>query len=76
MKTAITPTAFPDATLTGIVQHVAGVPSSNQEFETLLTVLLDDAPAGLLPGMTCEVLFTPYLKTMPADRSPGRRRPR
>jgi hypothetical protein len=62
-KTLIQPTAFPETKLTGIVQRVARVPSAAREFEAVLAVALDNAPAALMPGMGCEVRFVPYAKT-------------
>lgn len=61
LKALLLPAALPEVKLEGVVQRVAAVPAGGQ-FDTALTVVRDDAVEGLLPGMTCEARFQPYVK--------------
>jgi len=48
--------------LTAVVQRVSGVPSSAREFDTTLTVAIEDSAKAVMPGMSCEARFIPYFK--------------
>lgn len=62
MKGTARPTAFPELKLTAIVDRVSAVPSGSKDFDTLITAALDDSARAVMPGMTCQVRFVPYLK--------------
>jgi multidrug resistance efflux pump len=61
-KAVVRPTATPDLRLSAIVDRVAAVPGGGKDFETTLTLALDEQARALMPGMTCEVKLVPYLK--------------
>jgi RND family efflux transporter MFP subunit len=65
----VTPTAFPNQRLAGKVGRVGAAPQGGK-FEVLIE-LTADAPAGLVPGMTCSVRLTTAKKdaalTVPAS---------
>ncbi len=62
LKGFVQPSSLADVKLEAIVQRVATVPSATREFDTVLTVALDNAAKTVMPGMSCEAKFVPYFK--------------
>lgn len=62
LKGFVQPNISPDLKLTAIVERVSPVPSSSREFDTVLTVAMDDSAKALMPGMSCEARFVPFYK--------------
>jgi len=60
IKGTAVPTGYPDMKLTAIVQHVATVPSGSLDFDSRITVAVDDKAEPLMPGMTCKVTLVSY----------------
>ncbi|MEE9601697.1 MAG: HlyD family efflux transporter periplasmic adaptor subunit, partial [Thermoguttaceae bacterium] len=54
------PTAFPDLKLPVIVEHVSGIPSSSNTYDSRVTVALDAEAEAIVPGMTCKLKITAY----------------
>ena len=63
MQASVEATGYPDVRLTGIIQRVSKVPSGSHEFETLVSVAMDDSAPTVMPGMTCEVRLPAFRKT-------------
>ncbi|MBN1396179.1 MAG: HlyD family efflux transporter periplasmic adaptor subunit [Pirellulales bacterium] len=56
------PTGYPDLRLPVEIDRVGDIPVSSEKFDAWLNVRLKGKTKLLLPGMTCEIKFVPYLK--------------
>ncbi|MFZ1932288.1 MAG: hypothetical protein WCB27_12905 [Thermoguttaceae bacterium] len=62
LKGIATPPAYPDLRLPVTLDTTADIPTSPGSYEAKLNVELKGGTKLLMPGMTCKVKFTPYLK--------------
>ena len=62
LKGIATPPAFPDLRLPVTLDTTSDIPTSPGSFEAKLNVELRGGTKLLMPGMTCKVKLTPYLK--------------
>jgi multidrug resistance efflux pump len=62
LKGVATPTGYPDLRLPTAVDRVADIPTAPGNFDVRLSVVLDRQAKWLMPGMTCRVKLTSYLK--------------
>ena len=56
------PTGYPDLRLPATIDHLDDIPMSPGNFDLRLKVTLDREAKWLVPGMTCKIKLTPYLK--------------
>jgi len=61
LKGTVVPTGFPDLRLAATVAKVGGIPFTAGNFEAQLKVNVDEQAEALMPGMSCDVKFIPYL---------------
>jgi multidrug efflux pump subunit AcrA (membrane-fusion protein) len=57
------PTARPDLRLPAAIEQIDAVPTAPGSFHARLDVTLEAKDKAIMPGMSCKVKFTPYLKT-------------
>jgi HlyD family secretion protein len=57
------PTASPDSRLSATIEQIDAVPLTPGVFDAKLDVTLEAKDKAILPGMSCKVKFTPYVKT-------------
>ena len=62
VKGIATPTGFPDLNLPVTLDTTTDIPVSPGTFEARLTVEMKGRTKLIMPGMTCKVKLTPYLK--------------
>jgi HlyD family secretion protein len=60
IKGTAVPTGYPDMKLAAIVERVAAIPEGSGNFDSRITVALDDKAEPLMPGMTCKVTLVSY----------------
>ncbi len=62
LKGTVNPTGYPDLKLDATVTAIDAVPITAGSFEASLRINLDGRAEALMPGMSCNVKFVPYLK--------------
>jgi len=59
----VVPTAFPELKFPAVIDEIGAVPIKPGQFDAKLDVHLDAQARRIVPGMSCKIKFTPYLKT-------------